>query len=76
MARQVGNGSAPDGPTDIKGRGWGQVLRRTIKEFRDDNLTDWAAALTYYGVLALFPALIALVSLIGLVGDPRPRPAR
>ena len=68
MARRAGNGSAPDGPTDIKGRGWGQVLRRTIKEFRDDNLTDWAAALTYYGVLALFPALIALVSIVGLVG--------
>jgi membrane protein len=68
MARRAGNGSAPDGPTDIKGRGWGQVLKRTIKEFRDDNLTDWAAALTYYGVLALFPALIALVSIVGLVG--------
>lgn len=36
----------------------------------EDNLTDWAAALTYYGLLALFPALIAMVSLIGLVGDP------
>ena len=69
MARKNGNGSAPDGPTDIKGRGWGQVLKRTIKEFRDDNLTDWAAALTYYGVLALFPALIALVSIVGLVGQ-------
>jgi len=69
MARRDGNGSAPDGPTDIKGRGWGQVLKRTIKEFRDDNLTDWAAALTYYGVLALFPALIALVSIVGLVGQ-------
>ena len=54
---------------DIKGRDWGQVLKRTIKEFRDDNLTDWAAALTYYGVLALFPALIALVSIVGLVGQ-------
>jgi membrane protein len=45
------------------------VLKRTIKEFRDDNLTDWAAALTYYGVLALFPALIALVSVVGLLGQ-------
>ena len=47
-----------------------ETLKRTIREFRDDNLTDWAAALTYYGVLALFPALIALVSIIGLFGDP------
>src|SRR3712207_7579759 len=35
-------------------------LKRTLKEFSEDNLTDWAAALTYYGVLALFPALVAL----------------
>ncbi len=47
-----------------------QTLKRTAKEFSDDNLTDWAAALTYYAVLSLFPALIALVSIVGLVGDP------
>jgi membrane protein len=69
MATRNGNGDAPDSPTDIKGRQWGQVLKRTVKEFRKDNLTDWAAALTYYGVLALFPALIALVSIVGLLGQ-------
>jgi membrane protein len=53
---------------------WGGVLRRTVREFRDDNLTDWAAALTYYGVLALFPALIVLVSLLGLIGDSATQP--
>ncbi len=47
------------------------ALRRTIHEFRDDDLTDWAAALTYYAVLAIFPALVALVSIVGLFGDPR-----
>jgi len=47
------------------------VLRRTATEFSEDNLTDWAAALTYYGLLALFPALIALVSLVGLFADPQ-----
>ena len=46
-------------------------LKRTVKEFSEDNMTDWAAALTYYGLLSLFPALIALVSIIGLVADPR-----
>src|SRR4051812_24818365 len=46
------------------------TLKRTLKEFSEDNLTDWAAALTYYGVLALFPALIALLSIIGLLTDP------
>jgi membrane protein len=48
----------------------GGTLKRTLREFSEDNLTDWAAALTYYGVLALFPALIALLSIIGLLVDP------
>jgi membrane protein len=49
----------------------GGTLKRTLKEFSEDNLTDWAAALTYYGVLALFPALLAMLSIIGLVADPK-----
>ncbi|GES29254.1 hypothetical protein San01_17410 [Streptomyces angustmyceticus] len=44
------------------------VVKRTLREFKEDNLTDWAAALTYYGVLAIFPALLALVSILGLLG--------
>ncbi|HEX2086955.1 MAG TPA: YihY/virulence factor BrkB family protein [Solirubrobacteraceae bacterium] len=51
--------------------GAGATLKRTVKEFSQDNLTDWAAALTYYGVLAMFPALIALVSIVGLVFSPQ-----
>ncbi len=51
--------------------GFWATLKRTASEFREDNLTDWAAALTYYGLLSLFPALIAMVSLLGLFGDPR-----
>ncbi len=47
------------------------TLKRTVSEFQEDNLTDWAAALTYYALLSLFPALIAMVSLLGLFGDPR-----
>lgn len=58
-------------PTDVGARGWFATAKRTVKEFKDDNLTDWAAALTYYGVLSLFPALIALVSIVGLVMDPK-----
>src|SRR5882762_6858911 len=57
------------GPEDISGPGWWAILRRTAKEFRNDNLTDWAAALTYYAVLALFPALIVLVALLGIFGQ-------
>ncbi len=61
----------PDSPTDLHKRSWWGVLKRTVTEFKDDNCTDWAAALTYYGVLSLFPALIALTSVVGLVGDPQ-----
>ena len=46
------------------------TLKRTVTEFSEDNLTDWAAALTYYGLLALFPALIAFVGVIGFFADP------
>jgi membrane protein len=55
-------------------RQWWPVLERAVEEFRDDNLTDWAAALTYYSVLAIFPALIVLVSILGLVGDSATQP--
>ena len=59
----------PDKPTELGRGGWWAVLKRTGKEFMDDGLTDWAAALTYYSILSLFPALIALVSVVGLVGS-------
>ncbi|MFE9924475.1 YihY/virulence factor BrkB family protein [Streptomyces sp. NPDC005774] len=60
---------APDSPTDLPKRSWGAVLKGTLKEFQKDELTDRAAALTYYSILALFPALLALVSLLGVVGQ-------
>jgi len=50
------------------------LLRRTVREFREDNLTDWAAALTYYGILAIFPMLIVLVSILGLIGTSATQP--
>jgi len=65
---------APDDPTDLKPRNWKALLKRTVKEFQDDNLTDWAAALTYYAVLAIFPALIVLVSVLGLIGESATQP--
>jgi membrane protein len=52
------------------------ILKRTVREFQEDNLSDWAAALTYYGLLALFPALIAMVSLLGIFGDPQTTTAK
>src|SRR3954466_1118924 len=59
----------PDDPTELPGRSWFAILKRTVKEFQDDELTDWAAALTYYGVMSLFPMLIVLVALLGVVGQ-------
>jgi membrane protein len=65
---------SPESPTDLGGKSWFGVLKRTGKEFQEDNLTDWAAALTYYGVLSIFPALIVLVSILGLIGESATQP--
>jgi membrane protein len=63
-----------ESPAKLPRRAWGGVLKRTFAEFTDDNLTDWAAALTYYGIVAMFPALIAVVSIVGLIGDSATKP--
>jgi membrane protein len=60
---------APEGVTDLSVSSWTDALKRTVKAFREDKLTDWAAALTYYGVLAIFPALLVVVSVLGLIGQ-------
>ncbi|MEU3862451.1 YihY/virulence factor BrkB family protein [Streptomyces sp. NPDC028722] len=59
---------APDAPTKLPKGAWLRVLKGSLKEFQDDELTDRAAALTYYGVLSLFPALLVLISLLGITG--------
>lgn len=64
------SGRRPEGPAHARKGGMAQTLKRTITEFSEDELTDSAAALTYYMVLAVFPALLALVSIVGIVGDP------
>jgi membrane protein len=66
-----GSWRQPEGPAHPRKGSLGQTLKRTVTEFKEDNLTDRAAALTYYSVLSIFPALIALVSIIGLVWDPQ-----
>ncbi|QLJ04054.1 YihY/virulence factor BrkB family protein [Streptomyces sp. NEAU-sy36] len=57
-------GGAPRAPKPA----WGAVFKGSLREFQKDQLTDRAAALTYYGMLALFPALLVLVSLLGITG--------
>lgn len=65
---EAGRRRAPDKPTDLPKAGWLAILKRSIREFKHDDVTDRAAALTYYGVLAIFPAVLVLVSVLGLVG--------
>ena len=74
MSRFRRSKDAPESPSDLKGRSWFGVLKRTGKEFSEDNLIDWAAALTYYAVLSIFPALLVLVSVLGLIGESATQP--
>src|SRR6476659_3510566 len=59
----------PDSPVQLTKPSWKYIARKTVREFSDDQCTDLAAALTYYAVLALFPGIIAVVSLVGLFGQ-------
>jgi membrane protein len=64
----------PETPTDLGGGSWLAAGTRSVKEFKDDNLQDHAAALTYYSIQSLFPALLVLVSLLGLLGKSATQP--
>ncbi|MDT4992581.1 MAG: rane protein [Actinoplanes sp.] len=61
--------AGPDGPTDLKGKGLLAAVKRTFQQYAANNISDWAAALTYYGILSIFPAALALVSVIGLLSS-------
>jgi membrane protein len=63
------DGRKPDSPTDLVKPSWRFTFRSAVAEFQRDQCTDLAAALTYYSVLSLFPALLAIVSLLGVVGQ-------
>ena len=59
----------PDSPTDVTKPSWKYIAKKTLREFTKDQCPDLAAALTYYSVLSIFPALLALVSLLGIFGQ-------
>jgi len=63
-----------ESPTKLPKRSWWSVLKRTVREFMDDNLLDWAAALTYYSVMSIFPAIVVLTALVGLAGESATKP--
>jgi len=67
---ESGRGREADGPTDIPARGWKDILWRVYEEFGKDRVTSVAAGVTYYTLLAIFPAIAALVSIYGLFADP------
>src|SRR3954469_16735166 len=66
--------AVPENPTDLPGRSIPRVLKRTVSQFQDDKLPTWAAALTYYAVLSIFPMLLALVSVLGVIGPSATQP--
>src|SRR3954447_3857552 len=68
------NKQEPDQPTDLPKQSWPSILKRTLKQFSEDQLTTWAAALTYFGILSLFPMMLALVSVLGVIGPSATQP--
>ncbi len=61
--------AGPDSPTQLKGKGWLGAMKRAFKQFSEDNVSDWAAALTYCGVLSIFPGVLVLVSVLGMLSN-------
>lgn len=68
------NGNVPDDPTDLSGGSWREAAKRTLSEYKDDDLQDRAAALTYFGIQSIFPGLLVLVSVLGLLGKSVTQP--
>ncbi|WP_246614581.1 YihY/virulence factor BrkB family protein [Paractinoplanes bogorensis] len=61
--------AGPDKPSQLRFQGLVAAMKRTFKQFSEDNVSDWAAALTYYGVLSIFPGALVLVSILGLLSS-------
>ena len=66
---KTANGESPEGVTDLSKRSWIDGFKRTLKAFKAYQLTIWAASLTYFGVLSIFPAQLVMVSILGMLGD-------
>ena len=62
--------STPEKPTEIPWRGWKQILKRAWAENKADNMPIIAGGVAFFGFLSIFPALIALISIYGLVASP------
>src|SRR4051794_35607979 len=64
---------APSMPTDLPARSWWVALKRTVMAVPENHVMDWAASLTYYAVLSVFPGLIVLTAVVGLLGPDATR---
>lgn len=69
-ASEPGRGRHADRPSELPVRGWQDIARRVVRESRADNVPLLAAGVAFYGLVSLFPAMVAVVSLYGLVADP------
>ena len=69
-----GHGRQADAPQEIPPRGWKDIAKRTAKEVKQDQVPLLGAGVAFYALLSLFPAIIAGVSIYGLVADPDDRP--
>ncbi len=69
-----GRPGSPGAPARLGTDGWAAAARRSVREFKEDHLQDWAAALTYSGILSIVPGLLVLVSLLGLLGKSATQP--
>jgi membrane protein len=68
--RDDGRGRDAASPIEIPARGWWDIVKRTISQVSDDRVMTEAAGITFYALLALFPAIGALISIYGLFADP------
>jgi membrane protein len=76
-SKNAGSGArdkVPNDPTDLGGGSWLAAAKRALKEYKADDLQDRAAALTYFGIQSIFPGLLVLVSLLGIVGKSATQP--
>ena len=62
------------GPTQLPRHAWFGAIKRSVKEFQQDNMIDWAAALTYYSMMSIFPGVVVLSALVGLAGTSATEP--
>jgi membrane protein len=75
LSTDSGSGArVPDDPADLGGGSWLAAARRALKEYKDDDLQDRAAALTYFGIQSIFPGLLVMVSLLGILGKSATQP--